>query len=40
MKIIVALVRLVEYTEDRERYSTEVGNVSPAGQTVPDDIVE
>ena len=36
---IKALVKLVDYAEDQDRYRTEVSAITPATQDVPDDLV-
>ena len=36
---IKALVKLVDYAEDRDRYRTAVAAITPANQDVPEDIV-
>lgn len=36
---IKAMVRMVEYAQDVERYKTIVATVSPPTQTVPDNII-
>jgi len=34
----IAVLRLVDYAEDQDRYQTEVSAITPAAQDVPDNI--
>jgi len=36
---ILAMVRLVDYTEDRERYNAAVAGIAPPEQDVPDEVI-
>ena len=36
----IAVLRLVDYAEDQDRYRTEVSALTPASQDVPGDIIE
>lgn len=36
----IAIIKLVDYAEDQDRYRTEVSALTPAGQDVPDNIIE
>lgn len=38
-QILRAFVRVVDYAEDRERYNTEVGAVTPPAQDVNDNVI-
>jgi len=39
LELIKALVKMVDYAEDQERYRTEVSAITPAAQDVPEDVV-
>jgi len=39
LELIKALVKMVDYAEDQDRYRTEVSAITPAAQDVPDNIV-
>ena len=39
LELIKASVKLVDYAEDRDRYSAEVAAITPPAQDVPDNII-
>ena len=39
LELIKASVKLVDYAEDRDRYSAEVSAITPPAQDVPDNII-
>ena len=39
LELIKASVKLVDYAEDRDRYSAEVASITPPAQDVPDNII-
>ena len=39
LELIKALVKMVDYAEDQDRYRTEVSAITPANQDVPEDII-
>ena len=39
LELTKALVKMVDYAEDQDRYRTEVSAITPANQDVPEDII-